>query len=454
MKSSSPRVVVAGLTAAFVVAALPCAAAEGSQIVRYEADDTDFANPERGFSRADASAEAARRADMSLVHVYFRLEAFRSRPLPDSFLRQVQERFDEARAGGVKLIPRFTYNFPAGLPLAPGDEDAPLGVALGHISQLTPILRDNSDVIAFAEAGFVGAWGEWHHSTSGIDTTAAKAAILHAVLRALPEDRAVAVRYQRDKIAIFGRTEPLSASEAFTGAPVARVGHHNDCFLASRNDWDTYRVEEGRPLEAQKAYLAAENRYVPQGGETCNAAEDAQPFIPCANALAELKTLRWTQLNSDYHPEVLALWRKQGCHGEIAKRLGYRFRLISASLPRTGARGDPVGGTVTVANDGFAAPYNPRGFELILRHAGTGREHVLALEGDPRRWSAGETRSLALDARLPAALPTGDYRLFLNLPDPSPRLRGRPEYSIRLANRGVWEAATGYNDLQATLRVK
>jgi len=54
---------------------------------------------------------------------------------------------------------------------------------------------------------------------------------------------------------------------------------------------------------------------------------------------------------------------------------------------------------------------------------------------------------------LPSTVEPGTYQLLLNLPDPEPTLKGRPEYSIRLANAGVWEAATGYNNLQATIEI-
>lgn len=47
----------------------------------------------------------------------------------------------------------------------------------------------------------------------------------------------------------------------------------------------------------------------------------------------------------------------------------------------------------------------------------------------------------------------GTYEAFLNLPDPEATLRRRPEYSIRLANEGVWEPSTGYNNLQATIAI-
>jgi hypothetical protein len=50
-------------------------------------------------------------------------------------------------------------------------------------------------------------------------------------------------------------------------------------------------------------------------------------------------------------------------------------------------------------------------------------------------------------------MPAGSYALFLNMPDASEKLSQRPEYSIRLANENAWEAATGYNALNATISI-
>jgi len=36
---------------------------------------------------------------------------------------------------------------------------------LRHVDQLAPVIRDNADVIYVMQAGFVGAWGEWHSAT-------------------------------------------------------------------------------------------------------------------------------------------------------------------------------------------------------------------------------------------------------------------------------------------------
>ena len=43
--------------------------------------------------------------------------------------------------------------------------------------------------------------------------------------------------------------------------------------------------------------------------------------------------------------------------------------------------------------------------------------------------------------------------ILLDLPDPERGLHGRPEYTIRFANDGVWEPQTGFNTLRATLEV-
>jgi hypothetical protein len=103
-------------------------------------------------------------------------------------------------------------------------------------------------------------------------------------------------------------------------------------------------------------------------------------------------------------------------------------------------------------NDGWAAPFNPRPVELVLRHTGTGDIHTVPLsDEDPRFWLAGDTQTLVHTIRAPEL--AGDYELLVNLPDPEPALRDRLEYSIRLANENVWESETGYNKLNRTVTV-
>jgi hypothetical protein len=50
-------------------------------------------------------------------------------------------------------------------------------------------------------------------------------------------------------------------------------------------------------------------------------------------------------------------------------------------------------------------------------------------------------------------MPAGNYDLFLFLPDAAESLSQKSEYAIRFANENVWEEATGYNNLNAAVKV-
>lgn len=406
------------------------------------ASDENFPNPERGFfvqtaynpvrkpqPLDGAMLRRARENGMSLLRMSWVFSEFRDRPLSPAMLDRIRADFATARAAGVKIVGRFNYNQgPVGEP------DAPLAIVLGHIDQLRPVLRENSDVLAFLEAGFIGTWGEWHHSTNHLEEHTRE--IVEKLLAALPSDRMIAVRTPRQKTDLFGAT-PLTAAEAFTATPRARIGAHNDCFLASKTDWGTWT---NRNVVAEKAFYHQDNLFVPQGGETCNAAEDAQPFIGCENALRELAYQRFSTLNSGYQPEVLKGWESGGCMPEIQRRLGYRFSLKDASMQ---IEGHEVHGSITVHNDGFGNLYNARPAILVARDRATGQIVRQPFAGDPRRWMPDEDTKI--NAQI--TLPRGEYDLLLYLPDAAESLRARPEYSVRLAAGAVWEPATGMNRL-------
>lgn len=379
--------------------------------------------------------------------------------IPQETLDYIDSQFDLARDAGMKVIPRVAYNFPVGGEFPFTDPDAPLARTLGHISQLTPVLVANADVIAFMEIGFVGAWGEWHSSTNGhVDPETGindnSRAIVAALLEALPADRMIAMRYAPYKRQFYGDA-PLTYEQAFSGIPQARMGGHNDCFLASKTDWGSY-PENGQDRAELRQFIHQDNQYVPQGGETCNAGSDAQPYIGCDNAVSDLELLRFSVLNILYHPDVLDRWRSEGCFDSIANRLGYRLQLVESTLPTQITTGETLNLTIRLNNVGFASPYNPRGFEIVLRSHADNSLHrpTLVTVPDPRRWLPDlGVITLDLQAQIAGNMPEGAYDVLLNLPDPESALYGRPEYSIRLANQGVWEAETGFNDLGIDLNV-
>lgn len=412
--------------------------------VTYAEDRSEFTNPERGFygtinlvTGRDFSNVTSQ--GLSLAHSLIRLDNYRYQPLPEDFLMNLRQGLEAARGAGIKVIPRFSYNFGF-------YEDAPLDWVLQHIAQLAPILQEYQDVIAVLQAGFIGAWGEWHSSTNNLTTPANRETIAGALLQALPPSRMIQIRYPyyiRDLYPIA-----LTAEQAFRDTDYARTGHHNDCLLSTGSDGGTYITEHDR------AYTERVSLYTAMGGETCDLG-GLYERNDCTTALAELNRYNWDYLNHDFWRPIIDKWRAQGCYDEIRRRLGYRLRLIEATISQQTSPGGSLTLTMHITNDGFGKVYNPRPIELILRHTETRSEHIIQLTDDARAQLplSGETRILTFNIRLPNGIATGAYDVFLRLPDPAPSLSRRPQYSIRFANVGTWEASTGYNALRMTIDV-
>ena len=402
----------------------------------YTPSSADIVNPERGFRAfvnllGQSNFAPYRDAEgYALVHANIHLDNYRASSLPASLLAEIDAAFGRVRQAGIKVVLRFTYN--SG-PYPDSEPDASKEWVLRHISQLTPTLQKNADVIAWLEAGFIGAWGEWHTSTNGLDNPTDKRDILNALLAALPRERMVQVRTVADIQTLY--PNPLTAQQAFNGSAQARVGHHNDCFLASDTDMGTYRRSS---LAADKAYISQIGRFTPVGGETC---EPNPPRSSCATALQELAMLHFGDLNEDYHPDVINAWKAGGCYAEIRQRLGYRFALQSAAFEPRLSPGSTLHLSVALENKGFAAPVNPRPLLAVLDGPAN---YAFALAVDPRRWEPGPA-SFSAQLRLPADIPAGTYRLSLWLPDAAASLRLDPRYAIRFANEGTWEERTGRN---------
>jgi hypothetical protein len=400
----------------------------------FEESTEELANPERGFYTGidllDTSAAAHVRASgHTLAIALVRLDAYRDADLDAAFLAKLTAGFAAARSAGIKVVLRFTYNSSA-------TADASRARILGHIAQLKPVLQANADVIAVMQAGFIGAWGEWHSSTNGLDNDADRGAILNAILDALPASRMVQVRTPMYKASIYGASA-LSEANAFDGSHRARVGHHNDCFLASESDMGTY----ASPVPTWEAFTAADTKYVPMGGETCAVSSRTEDAMV---ALAEMEQHHWSYLNQEYQKDVLASWDAAGVTPEVRRRLGYRFSLVKAEHDKVVAPGGVLSVALEIKNSGYAAPYNARPVFLVVE--GGGARRTVQLPGvDVRRWQPGQVTKLNARLRLPADLIAGSYKLSLWIPDEAASLRSDPRYAVRLANERVWNDATGDN---------
>jgi Domain of unknown function (DUF4832)/Domain of unknown function (DUF4874) len=419
-----------------------------------------------------------RKNNQTLIYVGYHLFSFRDKPLSQAFLEQFHADMKTARTAGMKVIPAFAYNF------AKGGPDAPLQRVLGHLDQLKPFLEQDKDVIAFAKFGWIGCWGEMHTSSNklvdeqGINDNTRK--ITDKWLEVMPKNRMITVRYPRYKFQYFGHADqtpiaPIAATEAFQGTPRSRLALNDECLNCGEwnaGTWWSWKND----AKGMRDFLAKESRYLLHAGEvdeqltTTKSDEDGDGWTSNYDACERMQQLFAEQHMSTVDTEggtrfasqkAFERWRKDGCYDTIARKLGYRFELLRADLPTKAQPGAVFKGVVVIKNVGWAAPYNARGLELVLRHKASGKAYRLNLfkerqrAYDPRFWlpEEGEIK-VEINQALPADLGSGSYELLLNLPDPAPSLSARPEYSIRLANEGVWEPQTGFNALGATLEVK
>lgn len=477
-----------------------------STTITYTASTEDFTNPERGFYRysettvdnftalnattlatykSGATPSGGSFSVMStLVFRYFIMSGYTGKALPDAFLTNLAKDFATARAAGVKLIPRFTYTISVTAGSCPESwictpyGDAPKNIVLNHIAQLKPVLQANADVIATVQLGFIGVWGENFYTDYFGDASSNgqkqlldknwqdRSEVLKAMLDALPVDRMVQIRLPQLKqkfvygVSALPTSGAMTAEEAATGTDKARIGYHNDCFLSSANDYGTfadYGSSTSTPVEATTAmrnFTAMDSKYVVVGGETCSDAYSPQNDCePSGHAEQEFSDMHYSFLNADYNSEVNNDWQTGGCLDNIKRKLGYRLVLKDATFPSKLSATDSLTATLHLQNEGYAAPYNPRPVQLLLRNTETKKIDTLTFSTEVRKWLTGAV-TLRQSFKLPAGIVAGTYEVLLNLPDGYNSLRNMPAYSIRLANNNVWESTTGYNNLNHKITIQ
>ncbi len=396
---------------ALLILALPAAAQE--RTIRFSGLERPVTSPERGWwgfavenfrNAPEADLKNLRQNGITLVYGIVRLDDFRDKPLSGGLLADLEGSFGKARNAGIKVILRFAYNYPASSQEYENAKDAPLDIVLEHIEQLAPVIAANADTITVMQAGFIGAWGEGHSSSNGLDSPQNKALIRDKLLEEIPEGIDLQWRYASDLIAWDKRGKR------------GRFGMHNDCFLSSPTDVGTY---SGNPdvREDQRAAIAKMTASTFFSGETCDA-QKTEIRSGCGAILNEGERFHLSALGIDYYKAFHNRWKSDGCYSTIAAKMGYRLRLVQARIAEGKIR-------ITIRNDGWARVMRER--KLKLRARG----EVLTF-GPETLDDIKPGESVVLTATLPGGgIPD---RLCVFAPDPSTRLASDQRYSIRFAN--------------------
>lgn len=428
---------------------------ESTVTVNYLALPGEIANPERGLVYFNTECDQLSfdlntlkslrtNQNISLALCNFYLSAYKGSPIGGSALDMLQNQLKTVRDGGLKVILRFAYT-------QSENDDASLARILAHIDQLAPVIQANSDVILLWQAGFIGPWGEWHSSkyfgqypNITAQQWADRKTLVNKMLSVLPATRMVSLRTPYFSYKLYGNST-VTAGTAFRGSSIARLGQFNDAFVGSETDLGTYINKA-----IDYPWLQAQTTYTAMGGETAWGAPVSRS--DCPTALQEMKKFHWSYINMA-ESQIMTKWINDGCLPAIKKNLGYRFELLKGLYPDIVKAGGPFRVQLSLRNVGYAAPFNPRAREIILRNTSTGVYHRLALSSDPRFWLAGATTNIDQTWTLPSTLPPGSYALYLSLPDPVMALKPRPEYAIRMANQNTWDASKGWNNLRMTIQV-
>lgn len=416
--------------------------------ITYTASSEVISNPERGFMHSWSVAsegtplslvtlQSLMNENVTIILRLYYLDAFKNTDLSTTQLELIKTDLTNLREAGVKCVLRFAYNSDA------DDTDAPLSIIESHLDQLKSIFEDNADVISFVQAGFIGSWGEWAFTTNDLTTPANKAAVINKLLEVLPETIKIQLRTPGFKQEFFDTTTAIGTEIGYGTTAAARIGFHNDCFLASIDDYGTYE-----DVEIQKEYISQEAFFVPTGGETCP--PSGIPTASCNTADAEMSLLKWTYLNLDYYGPVLNVWRNNSCFEDFQKQLGYRLLLKSAILKKEATVNGSFDVSSVVVNAGYAPVYNIKNSFLIFKSLTDDTIYKKELNFDVRKVLPEVDYELEESISL-SGIPSGSYELYLKIEDGYDSLSDRPEYSIQLANTNTWNATDGFNDLKHTL---
>lgn len=420
--------------------------------IQYKSSNDIFPNPERGFIKtmsvysagtglSSGQLNVLRTQNVSMILRVIYLDGFKDKPISNSFLELLQGDMEKIKTAGLKVLLRFAYTDDM------AGTDAPLNIIEQHLDQLKSFFETNKDVISFVQAGFIGAWGEWHSSSNGLATVENQRAVLNKILSVLPQGIMVQVRTPGFKQQIFNSTTALTAQQAYSNENIARVGHHNDCFLSGGTDYGTYSN-----IELEKQYISNEALYVPTGGETCPPTGGYDPT--CAEGRREMKLLKWTYLNLDWYPATINAWKNSGCFDEFQTNLGYRLSLVDAKLPAQAITDSSIPIDINITNKGYAPLYHSKNSYLVLKSKTGEQYYEKKLAVDLRQSKPDATLNIIETVSL-AGIPQGSYDLFIKIEDIAAGLQDRIEYAVRLANDKTWvEENNGMNDLKHTITIK
>jgi len=410
-------------------------------------------NPDRGFYDADYALNELKSYNMfqtpkedgfNLVYAPIDLSDYNETlSLPQSLIEIIDKNLLYAEESEVKLIFRIKYRSSI-----ENSYDPSLNIIISHLNQLKETLQNHKEIISIVQAGTIGAWGEWHSFSGDFANDNEvylenRKAIIEKLMDIFP-NKYIQIRTPMHKEQLFGSSNEyadessdakITSNIAYSDDVRAKIGHHNDCFLASATDMGTYPSDN---VVFWQDYVVNDSKYAPLGGETC---KDEETYTNCLNATTQLKKLQYSYINNAYHPDVIQRWKDEGCYQEIRQNIGYR--LVASEL-ETSQSNDTLTLSLSITNKGYAAPYIESEINFILKNENNYYEFSQT-DVDLRTFYPNELKKLNEDLSL-LGIVNGEYCLYLQI--------GKSFSSIRLSNSNLWDENNLMNKLACNVIVK
>lgn len=371
-----------------------------------------------------------------LAQTYFYLYGYRECDLPSVAFKAMDAFMEVLADHGLKAVLRFAY----ARDMLDPESDIMQGWMLRHMLQLIPFLQKHQHRIHVFQAGFVGAWGEWHSFFYPLDRPLLIDVIANYML---PPKMYLQVR-QPD----FKNMLPQD------GKRLRDIGYHNDAFFG-KTSFDepigTGDIEKGKPKWFQ---IRNEAAYAPQDGELFWSSQNNSIHADGYESIEQFSEHRFTSFSvlhgyadADKAPDcTMERWKRQplteawldehhvlyqpswffdkeGNHIDrnvfefVRDHLGYRIELQTIDTRRTK---DGILVELCLVNYGFAAAFNlESGFAILNENGDVVCEEPV---GEPSKWynrPVDYDTSVSLQHRLTASMPlpsqSGNYRLAFYL---------------------------------------
>lgn len=427
-------------------------------VLNTEESTQTIRNPERGFyklvqvemSKDEEDIESfeeeitdieEENPDVSLISFQLNLKNYvTNTKIGKDKLKEIQQYFDIMRQHGYKVIFRVVYD-------SKGEEnpEPEFNQILDHMDTLKEIYTDNEDILYVIEAGYLGSYGEWHDGKYD-ENKQYRNEIIKKLLEIVPSS--ITINLRKPSFITDFTTEQLNANMAYSETDIARLGLHNDGYLASKTDYGTYEEDE---REESLLYQHNLTKYTIFGGE-CLKSESQ--YNDLENGIEDMQYRHCTYLNKTYDEEVKEKWRNTIFNSDtdvysgkdgfkyIQDHLGYRFVVKKVDLMQ---EGNEQKINIQLENTGFGHLVNKKNVEIIYKQEDN--VYYSKIDTDIRKDLSKEDRisNLNYTVKLPENMNSGEYEVYIKISEPYDSLKNNAKYSIQFANIDIWNEQLSAN---------